>query len=507
MCVCEHGRGDAGFAPACSLDHSLLDALRAAGGGHRRGCRAHVVLCRRLLAGCRTAWRPDGTAAARQQHRRHGGAALVRGDGGHGQAGQRRHARARVCHAARQCRAARHQRCQRSRRRQQPSLSCWQGIACAARARVTFSRSASSGSSSGGDAAAEQQPAAAARCGWQGASAAAGPQCELCHAPHAPPGPAAAADAGAGRGSIAAPGVCVWATSLCLTVCMRKSRHSLPACVPLPPPRSHQAATWYCDHVCVVDVGTRETWLFPCCAWLGSASGAHAAGIITKVPVAPQRQLRPAASAEALRQLQQQAEQLEGQQQYKVDVFTSRRSPAQGGRCAAPAHMYTCECACVGWCTGRRTRAHSHTHRYGTLLAALAGRLAALLLSVTGSGPCQSAGPFAFGRPDSGPAAFAAGGCDSFQVTAGDLGKLQNIKVWCGAVCTRGWRHAHAVLALPVRVAHSSGTPHVPARALLAHPLHTTGGVQPGQRRQQLVAPGGRGYHSACQRPHHVVLR
>jgi hypothetical protein len=89
-----------------------------------------------------------------------------------------------------------------------------------------------------------------------------------------------------------------------------------------------QAPAWHCQDVEVAETATGETWLFPCNAWLGSKAAAAAAA--AQQPCEASRLLLPAASLDDLyRQLREEQEQQQ-QEQYRVAVYTSAHSPAQG---------------------------------------------------------------------------------------------------------------------------------------------------------------------------------
>lgn len=75
----------------------------------------------------------------------------------------------------------------------------------------------------------------------------------------------------------------------------------------------------------VSDTRTGETWLFPCNAWLGSSTST-----VTSSHCEPCKLLHPAASLDGLyKQLQEEEERQQGDR-YKVAVYTSAHSPAQG---------------------------------------------------------------------------------------------------------------------------------------------------------------------------------
>jgi len=99
------------------------------------------------------------------------------------------------------------------------------------------------------------------------------------------------------------------------------------------PCRFAQAVAWHCQHVEVVDTSTGETWLFPCNAWLGGPSAslpATAAAASAQIKAEQSKLLLPTASLDGLfKQLQEEQEE-EQKEQYKVAVYTSAQSPAEG---------------------------------------------------------------------------------------------------------------------------------------------------------------------------------
>lgn len=108
-----------------------------------------------------------------------------------------------------------------------------------------------------------------------------------------------------------------------------------------------QAVAWHCQHVEVVDINTGETWLFPCNAWLGGPSAslpATAAAASAQIKPEQSKLLLPTPSLDGLfKQLQEEQEE-EQKEQYKVAVYTSAQSPAQGKALATISAYNICRC-------------------------------------------------------------------------------------------------------------------------------------------------------------------
>lgn len=91
-----------------------------------------------------------------------------------------------------------------------------------------------------------------------------------------------------------------------------------------------QAVAWRCQHVEVTDTSSGETWLFPCNAWLGSSTGTAAGAAAPLQQCESSKLLLPSSSLNGLLRQLHEEQELEKREQYKVAVYTSSHSPAQG---------------------------------------------------------------------------------------------------------------------------------------------------------------------------------
>lgn len=95
-----------------------------------------------------------------------------------------------------------------------------------------------------------------------------------------------------------------------------------------------QVAAWHCQHVEVTDTGNGDSWLFPCNAWLGSSSPVLPATLASTAAAASlkaesSKLLVPAPNLDGLFKQLQDEQQGQGQEQYKIAVYTSAHSPQQ----------------------------------------------------------------------------------------------------------------------------------------------------------------------------------